>query len=197
MTMKKPQNEGLGLFSYRGGAGYQKHSRTSRLAAEGGRPAFSRQAGIVLEYIASQGRTGAITDEIRRALLDQKKIHENSVMSARVRELEMAGFIVKTTEERRTSAGQAANVYVTSAIFAQGGFLRDCAKPAPEPKQKGFKAKWFKYDEWHEDFGPVLWHSLPVAEPCYSGGPLDSDWPYEYNELANLRWCYPPAPPVK
>lgn len=195
----KMQNEkpALDLFSYRGKAGFQSHSRTSRMAAEEGKPSFSRQAAIVLGYIASRGRTGAITDEIRRALLADKKIHENSVMSARVRELEMAGMIVKTTEERRTTANQAANVYVTSEIFAQGGFLRDCAKPAPEPKQRGYKAKWFKYDEWHEDYGTALWHFLPVSEPCYSGTPLDSDWPYEYTDKSTLRWCYPPAPPVK
>lgn len=191
------EEKGLDLFSYRGRPGFQSHSRTSRLAAEAGRPTFSRQAGIVLEYIESQGRTGAITDEIRRALLAENKIHENSVMSARVRELEMAGLIVKTTEERRTSANQGANVYVTSAIFAQGGFQRDCAKPAPEPKQRGQRVKWFKYDEYHEDYGPCLWHLLPVNEPCYSGTPHDSDWPYEYSERKNLRWCYPPAPPVK
>ena len=195
MNMQK-EEPGLDLFSYRGRAGFQKHSRTSRLAAESGRPTFSRQAAIVLEYIASQGRTGAITDEIRKALLAEGKIHENSVMSARVRELEMAGRIVKTTEERRTSANQGANVYVTAEIFAQGGFLRDCAKPVEE-KQRGTKAKWFKFDEWHEDCGPCLWHCLPVSEPCYSGGPLDSDWPYEYSDNSKLRWCYPPAPPVK
>lgn len=31
--------------------------------------------------------------------------------------------------------------------------------------------------EWHEDVGPVLWWSLPIGEPPYSGTPLDSDWP--------------------
>lgn len=32
-------------------------------------------------------------------------------------------------------------------------------------------------DEWHEGIGPVLWWALPVAEPPFSGTPMDSDWP--------------------
>lgn len=32
-------------------------------------------------------------------------------------------------------------------------------------------------DEWHEDFGAVLWWKQPVNEPPYCGTPLDSDWP--------------------
>lgn len=32
-------------------------------------------------------------------------------------------------------------------------------------------------ETWHEDIGPVLWWQFPVAEPPYSGTPLDSGWP--------------------
>lgn len=32
-------------------------------------------------------------------------------------------------------------------------------------------------DEWHEDHGPALWWTLPIAEPPYVGSPLDTDWP--------------------
>lgn len=35
-------------------------------------------------------------------------------------------------------------------------------------------------DEWHEDYGPVLWWSFPIEEPPYCGTPLDTDWP-EYH----------------
>lgn len=32
-------------------------------------------------------------------------------------------------------------------------------------------------DEWHEDYGFVLWWILPVCEPPYVGCPLCDDWP--------------------
>ncbi len=35
-------------------------------------------------------------------------------------------------------------------------------------------------DEWHEDYGDVLWWIFPIAEPPYCGSPLASDWP-EYH----------------
>lgn len=65
------------------------------------------------------------------ALLAAGKIHENSVMSARMRGLELGRQVVKTTTERRTRAGRPANVYVTAAVFAQGGHTRAAVKDAP------------------------------------------------------------------
>lgn len=171
------KQESMPLFAYRGGPGFQKHSRTSRKAAEDGAPSFSRQAGIVLEYISSQGRTGAITDEIRRALLAEKKIHENSVMSARVRELEMAGMIVKTTEERRTSANQPANVYVTAEIFNLGGFLRDCAKPATENKKPAAPAQHqtvLFFDYIHQNGMKYRYKATPIT--VFWGGDGGGEW---------------------
>ncbi|QJD87885.1 hypothetical protein [Cohnella herbarum] len=32
-------------------------------------------------------------------------------------------------------------------------------------------------DEWHEDYGDVLWWAFPIEEPPYVGSPLDNDWP--------------------
>lgn len=32
-------------------------------------------------------------------------------------------------------------------------------------------------DEWHEDYGDVLWWTFPIEESPYCGTPLDSDWP--------------------
>lgn len=32
-------------------------------------------------------------------------------------------------------------------------------------------------DEWHEDYGPMLWWRFPVEEPPYAGSPLDEDFP--------------------
>ena len=35
-------------------------------------------------------------------------------------------------------------------------------------------------DEWHEDYGDVLWWTFPIQEPPYVGSPLCNDWP-EYH----------------
>lgn len=32
-------------------------------------------------------------------------------------------------------------------------------------------------DEWHEDYGDVLWWTFPIEEAPYCGNPLDSEWP--------------------
>lgn len=31
-------------------------------------------------------------------------------------------------------------------------------------------------DEWHEDYGDVLWWRFPLEGPPYVGSPLDEDW---------------------
>lgn len=187
------------LLSYaRGGPGYQRHSETSRAAAAN-RPNAGAQREAVFTFIDESGRHGATTDEVKTALLAQGVIHQNSVMSARVRELELAGRIVKTTKRRETSAKHQASVYVSKGIYNLGGIDQDATKGAPQRpgSHKGPRVKWFKYDEWHEDFGNVLWHALPVDEPAYSGTPLDSSWPYEFTDESTLRWTYPPQPPER
>lgn len=32
-------------------------------------------------------------------------------------------------------------------------------------------------DEWHEDYGDMLWWTFPIEEAPYCGNPLCSDWP--------------------
>jgi len=41
-------------------------------------------------------------------------------------------------------------------------------------------------DEWHEDYGDVLWWELPVSESPYCGTPLDSNWPGYYTHWSEL-----------
>lgn len=42
-------------------------------------------------------------------------------------------------------------------------------------------------DEWHEDFGPVLWWKFPIEEPPYVGSPLDADWPDYHTHWTPIR----------
>jgi len=123
-----------------GGAGFQSHSETSRAAAHG-RKRSGAQRESVFDFIAGQGQTGATTDEVKAALLARGVIGPNSIMSARVRELEMDGRVVKTTITRDTSAGFAANVYVTAEVFQLGGYERDFQKEKPAGKEKAQSAE--------------------------------------------------------
>jgi hypothetical protein len=34
-----------------------------------------------------------------------------------------------------------------------------------------------KFEDWHEDIGPVLWWKFPIEESPYVGTPLDQNWP--------------------
>lgn len=45
-------------------------------------------------------------------------------------------------------------------------------------------------EEWHEDYGDVLWWTFPIAEPPYVGSPLCSDWPGYHTHWTPL----PPYP---
>lgn len=36
-------------------------------------------------------------------------------------------------------------------------------------------------EEWHEDFGDVLWWKLPIEEAPFVGSPLDSSFPGDYH----------------
>lgn len=40
--------------------------------------------------------------------------------------------------------------------------------------------------EWHEDFGPVMWWLLPVQEPPYCGTPMDCSWPGYHTHWSHL-----------
>lgn len=65
-------------------------------------------------------------------------------------------------------------------------------------KDTNVSSKWVSVDEppvarpleeWHEDYGDVLWWKFPIEEPPYVGSPLCSDWP-EYH----THWT--PLPPL-
>ncbi|MCH8326228.1 MAG: hypothetical protein IIB83_06685, partial [Bacteroidetes bacterium] len=36
------------------------------------------------------------------------------------------------------------------------------------------------YNEWHENFGPVLWWRFPINESPYVGSPRDTEWKDDY-----------------
>lgn len=41
-------------------------------------------------------------------------------------------------------------------------------------------------DEYHEDFGTVLWWRLPITEPPYVGSTLDIDFPDDVTHWSRL-----------
>lgn len=44
------------------------------------------------------------------------------------------------------------------------------------------------YSEWHEDFGAVLWHHMPIESPPWCGTPNDSDWYFGDGDEEYLWW---------
>ncbi|MNV74189.1 hypothetical protein D3C71_1673900 [compost metagenome] len=53
--------------------------------------------------------------------------------------------------------------------------MRDDAVSLRDREQKLKEAR--PIEEWHEDYGSVLWWAFPIEEPPYCGTPLDLDWP--------------------
>lgn len=47
-------------------------------------------------------------------------------------------------------------------------------------------------EEWHEDFGDVLWWKFPIEEPPYVGSPLDEKWPDYHTHWIPIPLPTPP-----
>ena len=60
--------------------------------------------------------------------------------------------------------------------------------------EEGWRPKARPLDEWHEDFGDVLWWCFPVDEPPYVGTPLDTDWPGYHTHWTDIPIPLPPPP---
>ena len=41
-------------------------------------------------------------------------------------------------------------------------------------------------EEWGEEYGDVLWWTVPISEPPYCGNPLCSDWPGYHTHWSKL-----------
>ncbi|WP_025706349.1 hypothetical protein [Paenibacillus graminis] len=61
--------------------------------------------------------------------------------------------------------------------------------PAPTPEITAQSI-----DDWHEDYGDVLWWTFPIQEPPYCGSPLDSNWPDYHTHWTPLVIPAAPAP---
>ena len=47
-------------------------------------------------------------------------------------------------------------------------------------------------EEWHEDYGDVLWWKFPVEEPPYVGSPLDASWSGHHTHWTPIAVPEPP-----
>lgn len=70
--------------------------------------------------------------------------------------------------------------------------LEDRADAAERREQKLKEVRTL--EEWHEDFGDVLWWTFPIEEPPYCGSPLDLDWPDYHTHWTPLIIPEAPAP---
>ena len=62
-------------------------------------------------------------------------------------------------------------------IIANGVTVQECTRPL---------------EEWHEDYGDVLWWKFPIEEPPYVGSPLDEKWPAYHTHWTPIVLPQPP-----
>ena len=62
-------------------------------------------------------------------------------------------------------------------LIANGVTVQECARPL---------------EEWHEDYGDVLWWIFPIEEPPYVGSPLDMAWPGYHTHWTLIPMPQPP-----
>jgi Lar family restriction alleviation protein len=65
--------------------------------------------------------------------------------------------------------------------------LEATARPAADVAWRGMVAKHI--DDWHEDFGDVLWFKFPIDEAPYCGSPLSDEWPGYHTHWIALPDC--------
>ena len=65
------------------------------------------------------------------------------------------------------------------------------AEVASEAMRTHFRIHSF--DEWREDYGAVLWFTLPIEEPPWCGTPNDEDWPWVLVAREDTCWCLLPS----
>jgi chromosome segregation ATPase len=78
------------------------------------------------------------------------------------------------------------------AYFVALQLSEKCAKRSEEQLKKLHTLR--PASEWHEDYGTVLWHHLPIQEPPHVGTPLDSDWDH-FDEGYYTHWSPIPMNP--
>ena len=66
---------------------------------------------------------------------------------------------------------------VADYLLDSGVTVQECARPL---------------EEWHEDYGDVLWWKFPIEEPPYVGSPLDMAWPGYHTHWTLIPMPQPP-----
>ena len=64
-----------------------------------------------------------------------------------------------------------------SYLISHGVTVQECTRPL---------------EEWHEDYGDVLWWKFPVDEPPFVGSPLDEHWPAYHTHWTPIPIPQPP-----
>ena len=67
--------------------------------------------------------------------------------------------------------------YIAEMLLDNGVTVQESARPL---------------EEWHEDYGPVLWWKFPVEEEPYVGSPLDAEWPAYHTHWTPITVPEPP-----
>ena len=66
---------------------------------------------------------------------------------------------------------------VADYLLDSGVTVQECTRPL---------------EEWHEDYGDVLWWKFPIEEPPYVGSPLDEKWPAYHTHWTPIVLPQPP-----
>lgn len=91
--------------------GYQRHSETSRMAAENLIDADGQIADVVKAF-KDAGENGLTCDEATQIVREFRPMIENGTIAARMSRLKAEGVIYQKGEKRKTSRGHPAEVWV-------------------------------------------------------------------------------------
>ena len=93
--------------------------------------------------------------------------------------MDMKEKLVELLMDTRANAAWHHWGYEESAdhLIANGVTVQECTRPL---------------EEWHEDYGDVLWWKFPIEEPPYVGSPLDEKWPAYHTHWTPIVLPQPP-----
>ena len=94
-----------------------------------------------------------------------------------LREVQYQGNAVHGYKDKYIQNGELADHLISHGVTVQ-----ECTRPL---------------EEWHEDYGDVLWWKFPIEEPPYVGSPLDEKWPAYHTHWTPIVLPEPPKEDCK
>lgn len=141
------------------------------------------------EFMCGQSGTDAISQFCGTERQDNDTAKPKGEETTKLRESGEGGMALRPEQKAAEIINELCQTYVLNPetryqlalIMAEEALREKAARENPR-----------RLEEWGEEYGDCLWWKFPIAEPPYSGSPLDAAWPEYHTHFTKI--CYPHEP---